>query len=177
MLFVPSVLPFWFGWGFRWYDYANWWTEVAGEFVSPRGSAWGVTAGTGRLWSNGYQNRPPQHGRRRLKRDPGAHTVGQRLCWCRREMSLSCQTPEENKQTCIVEIVVLKKCYWNDLFLGDFVKRKWMFRGVSTCILLLPQSATMMLPLTSTATPVGALNWPFPSPWDPNLNKNSPSAL
>lgn len=27
-----------------------------------------------------------------------------------------------------------------------------------TCILLLPQSATMMLPLTSTATPVGALN-------------------
>lgn len=27
-----------------------------------------------------------------------------------------------------------------------------------TCILLLPQSATMMFPLTSTATPVGALN-------------------
>lgn len=35
----------------------------------------------------------------------------------------------------------------------------------------------MMLPLASTATPVGALNWPLPSPWDPNLNRNSPSAL
>lgn len=46
-----------------------------------------------------------------------------------------------------------------------------------TWIRLLPQSATMMFPLASTATPVGALNCPFPSPWEPNLNRNSPSAL
>lgn len=46
-----------------------------------------------------------------------------------------------------------------------------------TWMRLLPQSATMMLPLASTATPVGALNCPFPSPCDPNLKRNSPSAL
>lgn len=46
-----------------------------------------------------------------------------------------------------------------------------------TWIRLFPQSATMIFPLASTATPVGALNWPFPSPCEPNLNKNSPSAL
>lgn len=46
-----------------------------------------------------------------------------------------------------------------------------------TCILLLPQSATMMFPFASTATPVGALNCPFPSPCEPNLKRNSPSAL
>lgn len=46
-----------------------------------------------------------------------------------------------------------------------------------TCILLLPQSATMMFPLTSTATPVGALNWPFPSPLEPNFNTSSPSGV
>lgn len=46
-----------------------------------------------------------------------------------------------------------------------------------TWIRLLPQSATMILPLVSTATPVGALNWPLPSPWEPNLYRNSPSAL
>lgn len=46
-----------------------------------------------------------------------------------------------------------------------------------TWIRLLPQSATMIFPLASTATPVGALNCPFPSPWEPNLNRNSPSAL
>lgn len=46
-----------------------------------------------------------------------------------------------------------------------------------TWMRLLPQSATMMLPLLSTATPVGALNCPLPSPCDPNLNRNSPSAL
>lgn len=50
-----------------------------------------------------------------------------------------------------------------------FLKLTWMR--------LLPQSATMMFPLASTATPVGALNWPFPSPWEPNLNRNSPSAV
>lgn len=42
---------------------------------------------------------------------------------------------------------------------------------------LLPQSATMMFPLESTATPVGALNCPLPSPCEPNLKRNSPSAL
>lgn len=42
---------------------------------------------------------------------------------------------------------------------------------------LLPQSATMIFPLESTATPVGALNCPLPSPWEPNLKRNSPSAL
>lgn len=46
-----------------------------------------------------------------------------------------------------------------------------------TWMRLLPQSATMMFPLESTATPVGALNWPLPSPWEPNLKRNSPSAL
>ena len=49
--------------------------------------------------------------------------------------------------------------------------------GAGTWMRLLPQSATMMLPLASTATPVGALNCPFPSPCDPNLKRNSPSAL
>lgn len=169
VLFVHPILPFWrisLIWLCK-----LWWTEVAGEFVAPCGSTWGVTAGTGRLWSSGYQNRPPQHGRRRLKRDPAAHTEGLQLCWCKREMSLRCQTPEKKKRhTCFVEIVILKSASKMTNFLE-------MFRGFSTCILLLPQSATMMLPLTSTATPVGALNWPFPSPWDPNLNKNSPSAL
>lgn len=46
-----------------------------------------------------------------------------------------------------------------------------------TWMRLLPQSATMMFPLESTATPVGALNCPLPSPWEPNLKRNSPSAL
>lgn len=46
-----------------------------------------------------------------------------------------------------------------------------------TWIRLLPQSATMMFPLESTATPVGALNCPLPSPCEPNLKRNSPSAL
>lgn len=35
----------------------------------------------------------------------------------------------------------------------------------------------MMFPFASTATPVGALNCPFPSPCEPNLKRNSPSAL
>lgn len=48
---------------------------------------------------------------------------------------------------------------------------------MSTCIRLFPQSATIIFPLESTATPVGALNWPFPSPLDPNFNMNSPSWL
>ena len=47
----------------------------------------------------------------------------------------------------------------------------------STWILLFPQSATMMFPFESTATPVGALNCPFPSPFEPNFNMNSPSWL
>lgn len=51
------------------------------------------------------------------------------------------------------------------------------WHGCGTWMRLLPQSATMMLPLLSTATPVGALNCPLPSPCDPNLNRNSPSAL
>lgn len=34
-----------------------------------------------------------------------------------------------------------------------------------------------MFPLESTATPVGALNCPLPSPCEPNLKRNSPSAL
>ena len=42
------------------------------------------------------------------------------------------------------------------------------------CIRELPQSATIILSWASTATPVGALNWPFPSPLEPKLNKNSP---
>lgn len=49
--------------------------------------------------------------------------------------------------------------------------------SVCTCIRLLPQSATMMFPLVSTATPVGALNWPFPSPFEPNFNTSSPSGV
>lgn len=56
----------------------------------------------------------------------------------------------------------------------------WQFKVrllALTCILLLPQSATMMFPLTSTATPVGALNWPLPSPLEPNFSRNSPSVL
>lgn len=59
---------------------------------------------------------------------------------------------------------------------GDHCLMKYGFLKL-TWIRLLPQSATMILPLVSTATPVGALNWPFPSPWEPNLNRNSPSAL
>lgn len=55
----------------------------------------------------------------------------------------------------------------------DTLTAAWML----TCILLFPQSATMMFPFTSTATPVGALNWPFPSPFEPNFSKNSPSVL
>lgn len=50
-------------------------------------------------------------------------------------------------------------------------------RDPLTCMRLLPQSATMIFPFTSTATPVGALNWPLPSPFEPNLSRNSPSAL
>ena len=42
------------------------------------------------------------------------------------------------------------------------------------CIRELPQSATIILSWASTATPVGALNWPFPSPLEPKVNKNSP---
>ena len=42
------------------------------------------------------------------------------------------------------------------------------------CIRELPQSATIILSWASTATPVGALNWPFPSPFEPKVNKNSP---
>lgn len=60
------------------------------------------------------------------------------------------------------------------------VKVMWLVKTrlpVPTCILLLPQSATMMFPFTSTATPVGALNWPLPSPFDPNFSRNSPSVL
>lgn len=49
--------------------------------------------------------------------------------------------------------------------------------GFLTWMRLLPQSATMMFPLESTATPVGALNCPLPSPCEPNLKRNSPSAL
>lgn len=50
-------------------------------------------------------------------------------------------------------------------------------RVLYTCIRLFPQSATMIFPLLSTATPVGALNCPFPSPFDPNFSMNSPSWL
>ena len=42
------------------------------------------------------------------------------------------------------------------------------------CIRELPQSATIILSWASTATPVGALNCPFPSPLEPKVNKNSP---
>lgn len=48
---------------------------------------------------------------------------------------------------------------------------------ISTCIRLFPQSATIIFPLESTATPVGALNCPLPSPFDPNFSMNSPSWL
>lgn len=60
-------------------------------------------------------------------------------------------------------------CKCNAVPVIHFLKLTW--------IRLFPQSATMIFPLASTATPVGALNWPFPSPCEPNLNKNSPSAL
>lgn len=60
-------------------------------------------------------------------------------------------------------------CKCNAVPIIHFLKLTW--------IRLFPQSATMIFPLASTATPVGALNWPFPSPCEPNLNKNSPSAL
>lgn len=66
------------------------------------------------------------------------------------------------------------------IFMIDDHKLFFFLKGytcILTCILLLPQSATMIFPFASTATPVGALNWPLPSPWEPNLNKNSPSAL
>jgi hypothetical protein len=38
----------------------------------------------------------------------------------------------------------------------------------------LPQSATTILSWASTATPVGALNCPLPSPLEPKQNRNSP---
>lgn len=46
-----------------------------------------------------------------------------------------------------------------------------------TCIRELPQSATSILPCLSTATPVGAPNWPLPSPAEPNVNFNEPDSI
>ena len=43
-----------------------------------------------------------------------------------------------------------------------------------TCILELPQSATRMLSNGSTVIPVGALNCPSPSPFEPKLYKKWP---
>lgn len=43
-----------------------------------------------------------------------------------------------------------------------------------TCILELPQSATRILSNGSTVIPVGALNWPSPSPFEPKLYKKWP---
>ncbi len=71
--------------------------DLAEDFSDMTEDWWAITAGIDRLWSSGYQNLPPQHGRRRLKRGPAAHTEGQHLCWCRKGMSRSCQTPEEKK--------------------------------------------------------------------------------
>ena len=49
-------------------------------------------------------------------------------------------------------------------------------RRVKTWMRALPQSATRMFPASSTATPVGRLNWPFPSPKEPKLKLSCPSS-
>lgn len=163
---------------------------------------WGrraATAGSGRFWSSGCQNPQPRHVRRRWERVPAGRTAGLLRCWCRRGRSRCHRTPgiqtEEAPSSvsfAVFGIMSARCAYsWLTLKTHAWIKNpKKMQQGVIillldvearcfelTCILLLPQSATMMFPLTSTATPVGALNWPLPSPFEPNFSKNSPSVL
>lgn len=126
------------------------------------------TVGNGRPWSSGSQSLPPPRGHQMWEPSPGDHKAGPLMCWYRRGKTLSCQTPGwvwriEGQ----IRWVTTASC--NAVPIIHFLKLTW--------IRLFPQSATMIFPLASTATPVGALNWPFPSPCEPNLNKNSPSAL
>lgn len=127
-----------------------------------------ITVGSGRLWSNGCQSQPRPHVHLRSEPDPGVRTKGRPMCWCRRGRNHCHQTPGKRD----------RKCFANFPRMGFL---HYMFASAvqhcCTCILLFPQSATMMFPLTSTATPVGALNWPFPSPLEPNFNTNSPSGV
>lgn len=79
-------------WRFRWYENPGFmeemWHRVAWREVLC------VTADTCRLWNSGYQSQPPQRDRQMSEPDPADHTEGPHLCWCKREMNLSCQTPE-----------------------------------------------------------------------------------
>ena len=66
------------------------------------------------------------------------------------------------------------------MVVNDVIMQSIFFLSLKTCshitwILLLPQSATMIFPMRSTATPVGALNCPFPSPLEPNIVTSCPS--
>lgn len=128
------------------------------------------TASSGRPWSSGFQSPPPPHDHQMWGPGPGGHKGGLLMCWCRTGRTQSCRKPSHTAQMKGLGewVMYLHICYLHSTRCS-FQKLTW--------IRLLPQSATMIFPLASTATPVGALNWPFPSPWEPNLNRNSPSAL
>ncbi len=130
------------------------------------------TAGSGRPWSSGSQSLPLPHDHQMWGPGPGGHKGGLLMCWCRTGRTLSCRTPgwlhSTGKSWVSEWYTYIQICFIYSIRCS-FLKLTW--------IRLLPQSATMIFPLASTATPVGALNWPFPSPWEPNLNRNSPSAL
>lgn len=155
-----------------------------GKFIAPCGIHWLCrcqcllwwrwrcqvsTVGSGRPWSSGSQSLPLPHDHQRWGTSPGGHKEGPLSCWCRTGRTLSCQTPGWLHST------EEKVSYILTRSVSDVNEKRFFLK--LTWIRLLPQSATMIFPLASTATPVGALNWPFPSPWEPNLNRNSPSAL
>ena len=136
--------------------------------TSPAFTSLVIIVGSGRLWSSGCRSRPLPHVRLRWEPDLGVHTEGLPMCWCRRGKNHCRQTPTNvgtDRENDYNSSSSYPKILSSNVQLG------------CTCILLLPQSATMMFPLTSTATPVGALNWPFPSPFEPNFNTSSPSGV
>lgn len=54
---------------------------------------WAATAGSGRFWSSGCQNRPPRHVRRRWEPAPEGRTEGLLMCWCTTGRSRCRRTP------------------------------------------------------------------------------------
>lgn len=136
------------------------------ESVSPASKLPTIIGGSGTPWNSGFQSQPPPRAHLRSKPDPGVRTEGLLTCWYKTGRSRFHQTPGD--------VGTERKCVWTS-------QQPWPLMSFElhcfTWILLLPQSATMMFPLTSTATPVGALNWPFPSPLEPNFNSNSPSEV